>query len=445
VHGLFNLRGEVIPILDLAKLLGLQSVQAPEDRRVAVIDCGDRFIGLVIDRTGAVLRISQEERRGAHTQAEVAGLGDGTPLERQVLDGVLVTERGQRLIQVLSPELLGVTKSLPFTEKRSGDDLGLRAAEVRRKAVVASLAGMEFAFAIEEVVEIQDGLEVAVAPRHFEHQIGVVSVRDELRPVLDLSAALGLQNAVKSARSLMLFLANEDTCFAIPVDSLVDTIEYLAADRVPLPKIPDSKIFGLCKDVITAAGGRNVLCLSVSDVIERYKLREASRASGLGVRVNTDLAVEDGDDLEYFSFRVGVHTLSLPLNRIREVRHLSAEQGESLGSDQVMAGLIQLRGAVVPLVNLPVRLELAQRVDPASCIVMIVEHQDRPCGLLVDAIDNIMRVRPSAVSDISHLLRGASKMEPLLNCIAQALRIEGSGKALQVLDVDRLLAGVVGD
>lgn len=58
VKGLMNLRGQIITLLDLRRLLDLPPQQACSDNRINVVVCfnGETF-GLVADRTGEVLEI----------------------------------------------------------------------------------------------------------------------------------------------------------------------------------------------------------------------------------------------------------------------------------------------------------------------------------------------------------------------------------------------------
>ena len=61
MRGLFNLRGTIIPIVDLRRLLELPD-RPTKDRRVAIVDDGQICIGLLVDRTGQVLTIKDEHR-----------------------------------------------------------------------------------------------------------------------------------------------------------------------------------------------------------------------------------------------------------------------------------------------------------------------------------------------------------------------------------------------
>lgn len=57
VEGVINLRGKVIPIIDLRTRLSLEKVAQTKDTRIIVVDVESRIIGFVVDSVSEVLRI----------------------------------------------------------------------------------------------------------------------------------------------------------------------------------------------------------------------------------------------------------------------------------------------------------------------------------------------------------------------------------------------------
>jgi len=61
IRGLINLRGHVIPIVDLRKRFGLPTNQQDEHTRIIVVNVGTKTIGMVVDAVNEVLRINEEQ------------------------------------------------------------------------------------------------------------------------------------------------------------------------------------------------------------------------------------------------------------------------------------------------------------------------------------------------------------------------------------------------
>lgn len=57
IDGVINLRGKVIPIIDLRTRLGLPRKQHDKDTRIIVVELGGKTVGFVVDAVREVLRI----------------------------------------------------------------------------------------------------------------------------------------------------------------------------------------------------------------------------------------------------------------------------------------------------------------------------------------------------------------------------------------------------
>jgi purine-binding chemotaxis protein CheW len=60
VEGVANLRGSIIPIINLRKLFGLDPKPFDPDTRIIVVNVGSRTIGCTVDTVTQVVRISQD-------------------------------------------------------------------------------------------------------------------------------------------------------------------------------------------------------------------------------------------------------------------------------------------------------------------------------------------------------------------------------------------------
>lgn len=99
VQGIINLRGKVIPILSLAKLLKLESVPSlPElQRQIVVLENEETLLGIEVDGVNEVLNIAQYE---LEPTPKVIG-------QETFIDGIL--NLGERLIMMLNASALFAT------------------------------------------------------------------------------------------------------------------------------------------------------------------------------------------------------------------------------------------------------------------------------------------------------------------------------------------------
>ncbi len=81
VKGVINLRGKVIPVVDLRLKFGMKSVEATTETCVIVININDVLIGIIIDKVKEVLDIKQDNIEpapnfGAHVHTDyILGIG----------------------------------------------------------------------------------------------------------------------------------------------------------------------------------------------------------------------------------------------------------------------------------------------------------------------------------------------------------------------------------
>jgi len=60
VEGVINLRGRILPVLDLRKRLGVFQTETSKDTRMVVVNIEKATVGMIVDRVDEVLRINED-------------------------------------------------------------------------------------------------------------------------------------------------------------------------------------------------------------------------------------------------------------------------------------------------------------------------------------------------------------------------------------------------
>lgn len=66
MEGILNLRGHVIPVMDLRRRFGLQGSEVTRETRIMVVEVGGHTLGLVVDAVSEVLRVPAETIEPPH-------------------------------------------------------------------------------------------------------------------------------------------------------------------------------------------------------------------------------------------------------------------------------------------------------------------------------------------------------------------------------------------
>jgi purine-binding chemotaxis protein CheW len=61
VKGVINLRGDVIPVIDLREKFGLEEEEFTDKTRVIVVEVDRKSIGMIVDSVSHVVRLSQDQ------------------------------------------------------------------------------------------------------------------------------------------------------------------------------------------------------------------------------------------------------------------------------------------------------------------------------------------------------------------------------------------------
>lgn len=98
-----------------------------------------------------------------------------------------------------------------------------------------------------------------------------------------------------------------------------------------------------------------------------------------------------GEEIELLSFRVGESEYSVEIMSVREIRGWT--RATSLPhSPPYVRGVINLRGAVLPVVDLAMRLGLSAEEPNERNVIIVVDIGGRTVGLRVDAVSDILSI-----------------------------------------------------
>jgi len=99
---------------------------------------------------------------------------------------------------------------------------------------------------------------------------------------------------------------------------------------------------------------------------------------------------------ELISFRVGAQEFCVDIMSVREIRGWSLATPLPHSPDY-MRGVINLRGAVLPIIDLGARLGLGAAEPTARHVIIVARIGERTVGLLVEAVSDILTVTDETI------------------------------------------------
>lgn len=102
------------------------------------------------------------------------------------------------------------------------------------------------------------------------------------------------------------------------------------------------------------------------------------------------------DPRELIAFRIGDQEFCVDIRAVREIRGW-APATPLPGAPGYVRGVINLRGAVLPIVDLSGRLGLGAAVPSARHVIIVARLGMRTVGLLVEAVSDILSISEEAI------------------------------------------------
>ena len=131
------------------------------------------------------------------------------------------------------------------------------------------------------------------------------------------------------------------------------------------------------------------------------------------------------------TFTVAEHFLGLDVASVQEVLRGQEITRLPLASEAVR-GIINLRGRIVPAVDLRSCLDLAQAPDPTRAATIVVRTSESAVSLLVDDVGDVVTVSEEAFTRTPETIRSGAR--ELLRGVFQM-----HGRLLLELDLGRVL------
>ena len=146
----------------------------------------------------------------------------------------------------------------------------------------------------------------------------------------------------------------------------------------------------------------------------------------------TDAQRGTGEQLrEFLSFRLGAEEYGIEILKVQEIR--GWEQPTAIANTPAfIKGVINLRGIIVPIVDLRLKFNLGEAKYDEFTVVIILSVAKRVVGAVVDAVSDVLSLAP-----------GQIKPAPEFSASLETQFITGLGtieeRMLILLDIEKLM------
>jgi len=142
----------------------------------------------------------------------------------------------------------------------------------------------------------------------------------------------------------------------------------------------------------------------------------------------------DGADApvgEYLTFTLGGEEYGIDILKVQEIRGYDAVTKIANAPDFIK-GVINLRGAIVPIVDLRIKFSLGRVEYNEFTVVIILHVNQRVVGIVVDGVSDVITLQDGQINPVPDLVAGIDTRYLVgLGCIDQRMLI--------LVDIERLM------
>ena len=443
LDGLANLRGRVLPIISLRRIFGFAEQEYDESTRAVVVDYGQP-LGFVVDRVASVVGVEP---------GQIEGVGAiRSTIDTDLLSGIIKDVGGHAMIMVLDFEKLiqqefteivsmakaaGVTGGLNTIaeneEEEESDELQL---------VSFDVAGQEYAIAIEDVQEIVQVPETIIHVPHAQsHVMGVMTLRNRLLPLVNLRHMFELPDRPLDEKTRIVVLTLGSASVGVAVDGVSEVLRVAKAEVEAMPALLTSEedISDISEICQLEGGKRLVSIITARNLLGHSAITEALKTVNDLQQKDSIETVEQEEDLDddeqVVVFCLVKEEFGVPIVSVQEIVRVPDELIHVPKAPRFVEGVINLRGSVLPVIDLRLRLGLPQGEPTDRQRIMVFLIAGVRTGFIVDQVAEVLKIPKAAIEPAPVL---SSEQGRLLSRMAN---MEKQKRMVQLIDPAHLVEG----
>ena len=449
--GIINLRGEVISILDMRRRFGVEFSEVTEESRIIVIHSQGCKLGMMVDKISSIVTLQN---------SAVQSASKFVSSEKQQYIAGSYRLPDEEILLLLDHEKLIDENDFYIEQDVKGAVEHVKALAEEQVELVPEIFMVGFAigrerFAIEslKVEEIIQMPEITPVPEMDSFVEGIFHLRESVIPVIRLGQRMDVNSKPVDESCPVIIVQIDGVKVGLIVDMITEVYLIKETDIIEPPITLNQKQLDQLRGVIRLEREDKtqiVMLLKLEklfsfeehDVLKDLEAHEETSDEVVGQREDEVPILEFVLDQEKYAIEVASANEIIPVREIVPVPK----------SPEYIRGVINLRGDVISVIDLPKLVENEDYEFSEKTKILIVDTGSEVAGLIVEEVVGIRKVLLSSFEPPSDLLRqrgnvfirGMSKddktdaivvLMDIANTLAQAqghFEVEESGALLGV-------------
>ncbi len=446
--GLANLRGHVLPVLDLRTILSFNRYEETESSRILVVNVGSN-IGLMVDRVSRVIDVAESDIQDAQ--------GIKSSINAELLQGVINSGDNQGFIQILLPKQCvetqfqniisdavqsssitdGTTTSIIVEEEEADEDIDM--------LVSFSVEEQEYAFhlgSVQEIVRLPD--DISQVPHVDSHVLGLINLRGRVLPLISLRSLFGMyEGEVNEDHRILVVDLNDkpsqSSCVGLVVDGVKEVLRVSPNEQGEVPKLLNTfnsdDIEKICR---LDNGKRLVSVLKPSSLLQYPSVQKAfdeahQEDQTMEQQQDNDLDL-DSDNEQMVVFKLADQEYGISIEDVQEITRVPEKLDKVPKTASFIDGMVNLRGTILPVVDMRTRFDMNRTEASDRQRILVVNIDSVKTGFVVDSVSEVLRLSKRQIEDAPPLSDDQNRM------LGKVVNLSQRNRIIQILSARELLS-----
>jgi len=226
---------------------------------------------------------------------------------------------------------------------------------------------------------------------------------------------------------------------ATPIGILVDGMKQVVRLSHKLIEEPPSilqrkkaeNIQGIAK---LDYGKRLIMLINEKNIFDAEVLEELKNMEKRESLMETGKTASHDEEVQFVTFRLGNIEFAISIDDVQEINRL-----ENITSvprtPEFVEGVMNLRGNIIPVIDLRTRFDMEKRQYDESTRVIIVSLQGKFTGFVVDGVSEVLRVTKRYIEPPPDVIAGNVNTE-FINGVC---KFEDKSRMILIIDVSKIL------
>ncbi len=437
----------------MRRILQLNESENSDLTRVIVADAGRR-VGLIVDKVAKVVNVDESSIETADCMESVTNT--------DILSGVIRVD--DSIIQLLDVKQLMeqdfnnivAEKKEPLNATQVGEQLTKNNEDEDANQLVSfTVDNQEYAFdlmSVQEIVRVPTNITEMPSADH--HILGMIDLRGRLLPLVSLRKMFSLDEQKLSDINRVLVIGirspeGTSSSIGIVVDEVREVLSVLMSARDIVPSLLTSGDGG---DDISAVcrleeGKRLVSILSAQAMFEKKSIQAALAVDKSEDKqmntynthdANSKNGIEDGfsedDDTQMVVFKLAEQEYGVTIDDVQEITRVPPEMNKVPKTAKFFEGMINLRGTVLPVLDMRVRFGIEQMEQNEQQRILVLNLSGNRTGFIMDSVVEVLRLNRTSIESSPTL------SDDQMRVMGRVVNLKEDGRMIQVLDVRQLLS-----